>query len=223
MKTEVLQLLLDDFVKSFKNLDNIQQQKLDTILNLVKNDKLERDIIRIALLGGPGSGKSTQCARFFSDLKAESKPIEQIQEWVREAINKKQIPEGNSWSQFWIYQEQKIKEDCVPEAIKYLVTDSPTLLSYVYALQYAKRPTDNYLLIKMYENFINDITRYDYVFLCAREKAYLKDGTRSQTKEEAMALDSVIINLLQLHSIPYNVLTGSADERSKKMREIIKV
>jgi adenylate kinase family enzyme len=52
-------------------------------------------MIRIALLGGPGSGKSTQCAHFFSILKTESVLIEQVQEWVREAFNKGLLPSNN--------------------------------------------------------------------------------------------------------------------------------
>jgi len=127
---------------------------------------------RICLVGGPGSGKSTQCAHFFSKLKEQSIPIEQVQEWVREAINKGQLPMNNPWIQFWIYEEQKRKEDCLPSAIQYMITDSPTLLSYVYALMNAKRPGDNYLILKMYENFLMDLNRYDYIFVCAREKEY---------------------------------------------------
>jgi len=176
---------------------------------------------RIELIGGAGCGKSTQCAHFFSILKSESIHIEQVQEWVREAFNKNQIPKGNAWAQFWIYEEQKKKEDCIPSEIQYMVTDSPTLLCYVYALEMAKRPEDNYLIIKMYENFINDITRYDYVFLCKREKEYINDGTRKQTKEEAIRLDNIVIHILEQHSIPYIVLIGKTEERTKIMRETI--
>ncbi len=180
-------------------------------------------MIRIALLGGPGSGKSTQCAHFFSKLKEQSIPIEQVQEWVRESINKGQLPMNNPWVQFWIYEEQKDKEDCLPSAIQYMITDSPTLLSYVYALMNAKRPGDNYLILKMYENFLIDLNRYDYIFVCAREKEYLKDGTRFQTKAEAIELDSLIISLLKQHNIHYEVLTGSVEERTSIMRTIVGV
>jgi nicotinamide riboside kinase len=178
---------------------------------------------RTALIGGSGCGKSTQCAHFFSILKSESVPIEQIQEWVREAFNKRLIPspKDNPWIQAYIYEEQKKKEDCVPNEIKYIVTDSPTVLSYVYALKHSKIPQDSYLLIKMYENFINDIQRYDYIFLCGREKPYINDGTRFQTKEEAEDLDKTIINLMELHNISYIILNGTPEDRTKIMRKTI--
>lgn len=178
---------------------------------------------RIALMGGAGCGKSTLCARFFSDLKSESIQIEQVQEWVREAFNKGWIPRGNAWAQSTIYEEQKRKEDCIPSSIQYMVTDSPTLLCYVYALQDAKVPQDNYLIIKMYEKLLENLSRYNYVFLCNREKPYIKDGTRTQTKEEAEKLDRTIIGILEQHNIPYTVLSGTSTERSNKMREVIGV
>jgi nicotinamide riboside kinase len=178
---------------------------------------------RIGLMGGAGCGKSTLCARFFSDLKSESIQISQIQEWVREGFDKGLIPKGNPWTQSIIYEEQKQREDCIPPEIQYMVTDSPTLLCYIYALVIAKIPEDNYLIIKMYEKSLEDISKYDYVFLCKREKPYVKDGTRTQTKEEAEKLDKLIISLLELHSIPYIVLTGTTEERTKTMRKVIGV
>jgi len=178
---------------------------------------------RIALIGGAGCGKSTQCAHFFSILKSESVPIEQVQEWVREALNKKLIPSPieNPWVQAFIYEEQKKKEDCMPEEIKYIVTDSPTILSYLYTIVNAKIPQDTYLLVKIYEKFLGDIDRYDYVFLCSREKPYMKDGTRTQTKEEADTLDKIVIHILEQHNITYTILSGTPVDRTKIMREVI--
>ena len=178
-------------------------------------------MIRIGLMGGPGSGKSTQCAHFFSKLKEQSIPIEQVQEWVREAINKGKLPPDNPWVQFWIYREQKDKEDYIPTEIKFMVTDSPTILSYVYALLYAKRPTDNFLIIKMYEYFLLDLNRYDYIFICKREKEYMKDGTRKQNKEEAVELDILVQTILDMHKVSYTILKGTTEERTNKMKEII--
>lgn len=180
-------------------------------------------MIRIGLLGGPGCGKSTQCAHFFSKLKEAGIQTEQVQEWVREAINKGQIPPNTPWVQFWIYSEQKAKEDCIPSAINYMVTDSPTILSYVYALLFAKRPNDNYLLIKMYENFLTDLTRYDYLFICEREKPYIEDGTRAQTKEQAMEIDQLLLSYLDTHHVKYYVINGTVEERTNQMRDVIGV
>ncbi len=180
-------------------------------------------MIRIALIGGAGCGKSTQCAHFFSILRSESIPIEQVQEWVREALNMKLIPSPieNPWVQAFIYEEQKKKEDCMPPEVQLIVTDSPTILCYLYTIVNAKIPQDKYLLVKMYEKFIDDINRYDYVFLCKREKEYIKDGTRTQTKDEADILDRTVIHLLEQNNIKYTTLIGTPEERTKIMREVI--
>jgi len=178
-------------------------------------------MIRIGLLGGPGCGKSTQCAHFFSKLKEMGMQTEQVQEWVREAINKSYIPTNNPWVQWWIYTEQKEKEDCLPIDIDYMVTDSPTILSYIYALQYTNRPPDNYLILKMYEYFLKDLDRYDYLFVCKREKPYVKDGTRIQTEKEAKEIDDLVLNLLDIHSVKYHIITGTVEERTNQMRGVI--
>ena len=178
-------------------------------------------VIRIGLIGGPSSGKSGQCAHFVGILKSKSILVEQVVEWVREAFNKKMIPDNNAWTQFWIYEEQCRREDCIPSEINYIVTDSPTLLSYVYALFNGSYEKDKWLWVKMYEKFIIDLDRYQFLFFCEREKPYQKDGTRKQTEEEAKELDKQIKNLLDLHGCKYYSLTGSINERTINMCKII--
>lgn len=102
---------------------------------------------RIGLIAGPCCGKSGQAAHFVGILKSKSILVEQVIEWVREAFNKKMIPEDNAWAQFWIYEEQLRREDCIPYEIEYVVTDSPTLLSYIYALQNGSYTNDKWLWI----------------------------------------------------------------------------
>lgn len=176
--------------------------------------------IRIGLIGGPGSGKSTQCAHFYSVVKSKMLQIEQVQEWVREALNNDMIP-NNPWVQFWIIEEQRRREDCIPKDIQYIVTDSPTILSYVYALYNGNAQNDKWLFIKMYEKFLEDLSRYDYIFVCQREKVYMRDGTRQQTEEEAKQIDTHIRNLLDMHRFNYHILTGTTEERTIQMCKII--
>ena len=180
-------------------------------------------VIKIGLIGGPASGKSIQCAHFFATVKSKSIQIEQIQEWVREAFNNEMIPEDNPWVQFWVYEEQKRREDCIPKEIDYILTDSPTVLSYIYALQNGRAEKDKWLFIKMYEKFMTDMNRYDYIFLCAREKPYVKDGTRKQTEEQAKLIDEQIRNLFDIHRFKYHILKGSTEDRTRQMCEIIGV
>lgn len=178
-------------------------------------------VIKIGIIGGPSVGKSIQCAHFFAIAKSKNVQIEQIQEWVREAFNNEMIPEDNPWVQFWVYEEQKRREDCVPKEIEYIVTDSPTVLSYIYALHNGRVEKDKWLFVKMYEKFITDMNRYDYIFLCEREKPYVKDGTRKETEEEAKRIDMQIKNLFDIHRFKYHILRGCTEDRTNKMCDII--
>jgi len=73
----------------------------------------------------------------------------------------------------------------------------------------------------MYEYFLKDLDRYDYLFVCKREKPYVKDGTRTQTEKEAKELDDFILNLLDIHGIKYHIITGTVEERTNQMRSVI--
>ena len=74
------------------------------------------------------------------------------------------------------------KRDCIPKEIGYIVTDSPTLLSYIYAIFNGNVKEDKWLWIKMYEKFIMDLDRYQFLFFCERERPYQKDCSRKQTE-----------------------------------------
>jgi len=171
---------------------------------------------RIALVGGPGCGKSTQASHFFSILKSNGYKIDQIQEWCREAINDGKLP-YTPWAQFWIYEEQLKKETCIPDEIDYMVTDSPVFLSYIYAVINSTIEEDNWLLVKMYEKFLSGIKRYDSIFICKRENKYVLDGTRRQSEEHAIEIDNMIINMLDYHKVQYTVLSGTVQERTEIM------
>jgi nicotinamide riboside kinase len=178
-------------------------------------------VIRIALIAGPSAGKTTQATHFYSITKSKMIQIEYVSEWVREAFNSGMIPDENPWVQFWILEEQRRREDCVPEEIQYVVTDSPTILSYVYALFNGTLERDKWLWIKMYEKFLSDLKRYDFIFYCEREKPYTIDGTRKQTEQEARQIDVHIKHLLDMHKITYHLLNGATESRTTRMCEII--
>lgn len=178
-------------------------------------------MIRIALLGGPGSGKTTQSTGVFTACKTDSVLIRYVQEWVVEAFDENVLPKDNAWTQLLIYQKQKRKEECIPKEIKYMITDSPTLLCYIYTLWKANIPEDNSLIIDMYEKFLNDLSVYEHIFVCKRGKEYINDGTRYQTKEEAEKLDRLIVHTLEQHHVKYHIIEGDTTKRTDQIRKIV--
>jgi len=160
--------------------------------------------IKIALIGAPSAGKSTLAASLFSVLKEKKIKVELIQEYAREHINKYGTVE-NVLSQYLFYEKQREKEDIIPSAIDVLITDSPTILSYMYALFYGKasHKDEQLLLTNMYEKFLQDsFKRYDLIYYLPSVRDYIKDGTRIQTEEEAKKIGELIYNFLTIHKIP---------------------
>ena len=184
-------------------------------------------MIRIALLGGPSAGKSTLAARLFSDLKEIGKNAELVQEYAREHINRRGVI-TNVLSQYMIYERQRDREDILPEQVEYLVTDSPTILSYIYAVHYADLTNvDNQeLIIDMYDKMFRDggVNRYKYIYFLEPTRPYKLDGTRSQTESEARHIGENIKKFLELHHITYKSLSMSAThDRAVQIKKDLRV
>lgn len=165
-------------------------------------------MIKIGLLGGPSSGKSTLAAALFAELKELGWKTEQVQEYAREFINKNGAI-TNILNQYLLYEKQSEKESIVPETIEYLITDSPTILSLIYAIHYATPVNRDHqqMIINLYEKFIKyDRLNYDYLFLLPSIRNYVIDGTRTQTAKEATELGNKIKIFLDLHNMKYSLL-----------------
>lgn len=185
--------------------------------------------IRIALLGGPSAGKSTLAARVFADLKEEKIITELVQEYAREHINK-YGKISNILSQYLIYEKQKEKEDIIPSRVQVVITDSPTILSYIYGLYYYDPSNVDHqqMVIEMYRKIINDIKRYDLIFYLEPTRPYVQDGTRTQTAEEAKEIGEMVVQFLELHGIEYETLDMPETEMrshiiKSRVREKLKI
>ena len=179
-------------------------------------------IKRIALLGGPSTGKSTLAARLFSELKDRGIQTELVQEYAREHINRLGKV-NNILTQYLFYEKQRQKEDIIPETIEYIITDSPTILCYIYAVYYAIIGDVDHqeLLVDMYSKTIRDgLNRYHKIYFLESNRPYVKDGTRTQTKEESKEIGENIRKFLDLHKIPYKSI--QSPETDLRVELIIK-
>ena len=86
--------------------------------------------MRINLLAGPGSGKSTTAAWLFSELKIRHISVELITEYVKSwATQKRQV---TTFDQVYLFGKQMQYEyRFLNNGIKNVVTDSPLILSCV--------------------------------------------------------------------------------------------
>lgn len=179
-----------------------------------------RKTLKIGFIAGPGSGKSTAAADVFVKCKHKQIPVYYVQEFAREEIDSGWEMESVA-EQFRILKEQRRREDIIPEEIKVMITDSPTLLVFFYAMWHSNDTIkDAAILTSLYEEFLLDSKRYDYLILLNRVKPYTKESTRAQSEKESDMITMQQRVFMDLHKIPYIVMDGNEESVSEIMKII---
>lgn len=150
--------------------------------------------MRINFLGGPGSGKSTSAAHLFSVLKRERVSVELVTEYVKAwACQHRKV---NSFDQIYLLGKQMQYEyRFLSAGIKNIVTDSPVMLSAIYAHVYYKElniAKSIMELVDIYEKSFPSLN----IFLRRKDKPYFQEG-RFQTYEQAKQIDDIILQTLK--------------------------
>jgi nicotinamide riboside kinase len=152
----------------------------------------------INLIGGPGSGKSTTAAGLFNLMKLEGIKCELVVEYAKEIVY-----EGRKTDdQLYILAQQNRRLRRLEKHVDYVITDSPLLLSIIYASTYPS--SLHQLVMDLYWQYDNKL------FYLKRNKPYEKYG-RTQTLEEAVDLDKSIKKMLKKRKIPYEEILGDKD------------
>lgn len=154
--------------------------------------------MRINIFGGPCSGKSTVAAQIFCHLKTGGHQIELVQEYVKDWAYEKREPKG--FDQLYFLAKQIRRESLLLESgVAHIVTDSPVLMSCVYAFKYSIFPASN--LVATCEAFEATFPSTN-IFLDRGELPYEARG-RYQTHEEALEMDRRIKGILDATSTQY--------------------
>lgn len=180
---------------------------------------------RIALCGGPGTGKTTCAAAFTAHMNSLHRPFYHITEYARTFIDTygaDAIPNCGPLIQLKFLDKQLQREDEIPDSIEGFITDSPVFMAWFYAALYGDNSIASYIARKdNYKTFLKGIYRYDHIFIIKRESKYVDDGCRYQDKDEATLLDSSMENMLKLHRIPYHTISGTTPERVDQIFEAV--
>lgn len=92
----------------------------------------EKEIRRVCLYGGPGSGKSTASAWLYSELKRSGKDVELIREYVKNWAYEKITP--SDFDPIYIFGKQSYAEGrLLRRGVKLLVVECPLHLCAFYA------------------------------------------------------------------------------------------
>lgn len=157
-----------------------------------------KNTIVVNLFGGPGISKSTTAAGVFSLLKLHGVDCELVTEFAKDLTWEER--QKTLRNQIYIFGKQHHKLWRLNKAVDVIITDSPLLLGLIYDTEYNEELRN--LIIKTFKTYNN------MNFLLKRVKPYNPNG-RSQTKDEAIALDHKIKTMLEFQaSVPYTLFSG---------------
>lgn len=163
----------------------------------------------INLFGGSGLGKSTTAALIFGEMKLKNLHCELVREFVKEwAWSGRKV---TSTDQNVIYENQLAREKMYYGKLDYIVTDSPLLLSPIYQKYYTgDDPIAGLVLDGLKTAEQDGVTHLN--FLLQRNKPFDPRG-RYETAEQAREVDQLVQDYLELHKMPYYVITTNDRER----------
>lgn len=178
--------------------------------------------LSIAFIGGPSTGKTTLAKTLTDKLCQQGLNAGYVKEFVTEDIQQNGVPNlaNIGFEQIRFYLKQSAQENEVKAHCDYMVTESPTYFSYIYALEGLLGNTDKRQQLAL--DILRDYTkqnsqRYDFVFYLKRELPYEDNGIRFHTEEQAKQVDNRILDVLESFDINYHVVSGSVEQRCEQV------
>lgn len=176
---------------------------------------MENKTIIVNLFGGPGSSKSTTAVGIFHELKILGINSEYVSEYAKDITWQENFNTLNN--QIYVHGKQHNRIFHLKGKVDVIITDSPAIMGLVYC--------DMSKISKHFEPFVVDEFNKDDAinmnFYIQRAKAYNPKG-RSQTEEQAKALDEQIKGLLNKHEISHELVIGDKTAVSNILQKILK-
>jgi nicotinamide riboside kinase len=150
--------------------------------------------LTINLFGGPGTGKSTLCAKIFVALKMQGFEVEMAPEYVKDLVWEESFKKIEN--QLYIFGKQHNRIYRLLRKVKVIITDSPLLNSIIYY----SGDNPHFIPMVLWEhNAMNNLN-----FYIPRTFEYVENG-RTQNLDGAKEVDRKYEEFLKQHNIPYHI------------------
>lgn len=163
----------------------------------------------INLWGGPGSGKSTNAAGVFYEMKLRGINCELVGEYAKD-MTWREMPAESFLDQFYITAKQNHRLERLRGKVDYVITDSPILQGLVYTEKYY--PSFHKFVREVYDSYEN------INFFVTRTKEFKQVG-RKQTEYQAKGIDGKIMAFLNENDLPFSI-TYSESAKDDVMRSL---
>jgi len=177
------------------------------------SDIVYKDLItKICFMGAPSTGKSTLTKVLADKYNTQFMPEYGAEYWLNHNENRRL--NINQFENIPI-EHNKREDILVQKANKYLFCDTCPITTYVFAIDYTGKAGQ--VLTKLADN---SYKRYDLFFLCDTDIPYADTWDRSGFKK-SLSMQDQIIDDLNERKIPYIQVSGTIEERVKKVESIL--
>jgi len=143
----------------------------------------------INLYGGPGSGKSTTAAGLFYKMKLKHMKVELVTEYAKDLVYSNRLDDMLD-QQEYIFAKQNAKLHRLRDHVDYVITDSPLLLSVVYAQA-------GWQCYKPFCDLVRcTYSTYDNINAYLKRPEEFQQYGRAHDKDQSIELDNSIHDML---------------------------
>lgn len=163
--------------------------------NNIKLNKNNKKTLVVNLLSGPGAGKSTLAGSIFSELKWKGVDCELVTEYAKDKVWEESFRTLSN--QLYVLGKQAHRNFRLNGKVDVMVTDSSVLMSLLYSKE-PRHKTDEFIKVT-----VDEFKHYNNLnFFIERNDHYVQNG-RYQTHEEAIKIDSKILDVMDEYDIGY--------------------
>lgn len=170
----------------------------------IRNDNVK---LKLAVLGAPGSGKSTLSSGLLYFSKMFLFKVDSVPEVAKWHVYKG-TDFNNTDFEYTKFKEQKELEDIYPEKLEITICEAPLIISSIYAAFYygadSKVTKDMLDLAEQYKN------RYTHFFV-SRKLIKFEAFGRNENEEQANKIHDITVNVLERLQLNYTVINRYDD------------